>query len=146
MYKPFASITIHLFLNLSMVAVLQYLHSHYYTNKLAYKFRRGPPKLGGAVSVFVPSDKVFLGGPVAVVSTSSTERENILFWKTNKCRRGCFVFVLFEFALYRSFHRINPGSRARYEASLQKFFLMMQQLPCFSFALNYRTIPVFALW
>jgi len=34
----------------------------YYTNKL-YKFRRGREKLGGLVSVFVPSDKISLGGP-----------------------------------------------------------------------------------
>jgi len=39
-----------------------HLYSDYYTNKL-YKFRQGPQKLRGPVSVFAPPGKISLGGP-----------------------------------------------------------------------------------
>ena len=48
--KPVASITVNLFLNLSMVAVN------------LYKFRKGPQKLGAPTSVFVPPGKISIGG------------------------------------------------------------------------------------
>ena len=51
--------------NLGMVNVLSMvnvLYADYYANKL-YKLRRGPQKLGGPVSVFVPSGKISLRGP-----------------------------------------------------------------------------------